>query len=179
MKNRSAIQFLRSVMSLALLPAKQIRAVHKELLQYLDYNKVAYSDQCREFMQYVQRTWMDGAFQPEEWSVYRKEKSTINDLKGECAISCCSPATIHKKNYWHESKNSKTGITLCNKLIYTWTASWTDFQSSGSSQRNTMLAVPRALASVQTFHPWVRPHQINVLVHKLVKIYWRYGGKLF
>ena len=106
MKHRSANQFLRSVMSLALLPAKQIRAVHKELLQYLDDNKVGYSDQCREFMEYVQRTWMDGAFQPEEWSVYREEKR-INDLKGECAILCCSPAKIYKKNYWHESKKLK------------------------------------------------------------------------
>ena len=98
MKHRSTNQFLRSVMSLALLPAKQIRAVHKELLQYLDNNKVAYADQCREFMEYVQRTWIDGAFQPEEWSVYREEKRTINDLEGECAISCCSPAKFHKKH---------------------------------------------------------------------------------
>ena len=96
MKHRSANQFLRSVMSLALLPAKQIRAVHKELLQYLDDNKVAYSDQC---MEYVQRMWMDGAFQSEKWSVYREEKRTINELKDECAISCCSPTKIHKKNY--------------------------------------------------------------------------------
>ena len=77
MKHRSANQFLRSVMSFAMLPAKQMRAVHSELLQYLDDNKVAYSDQCREFMEYVQRTWIDGAFQPEEWSVYLKKREVL------------------------------------------------------------------------------------------------------
>ena len=50
---------------------------------------------------------VDGAFQPEEWSVYREEKRTINDLKGECAISCCSPAKIHKKIVVTEAKTQK------------------------------------------------------------------------
>ena len=110
MKHRLANRFLRSVMSLALLPAKQIWAVHREILQYLDDNKVAYSDKCREFMEYVQ---------PEEWSMYREEKRTINDLKGECAISCCSTAKIHKKSYWHKSKNSKT-IPDCLPKLWQW-----------------------------------------------------------
>ena len=49
-------------------------------------------------MNYVQRTWIDGAFRPDEQSVYREEGSTINDLEGECVTSCSSPAKFDLKN---------------------------------------------------------------------------------
>ena len=68
-------KLLRQIMSLPFLPSEHIAAV----LEHLD-NRAC--DEVKAITGYIQETWIDGYWCAEDWSVYKRQIRTNNDLEG-------------------------------------------------------------------------------------------------
>lgn len=73
-------RFIRMLMALQFLPATHIERSFGKL------QEKAITDATRRLASYVGRQWINGSvFTPNDWSVYRQDVRTNNDLEGKIA----------------------------------------------------------------------------------------------
>ena len=76
MKHRPTQDFIRQVMALTFHPADHIPRMVDAL------ESRAPAGPCLELMAYVSRTWLEGNWSPQDWSVYGQAVQTNNDVEG-------------------------------------------------------------------------------------------------
>jgi len=81
-RRRGAIfRYVRSLMALQFLPAGHVKGAFENL------QRRASTQATAALVGYVGRQWVDGAsFTPADWSVFRQEVRTNNDLEGKALI---------------------------------------------------------------------------------------------
>ena len=73
----STYVFLRSLLNLPLLPAKQIPDAFSRLCEG------TVPPQVQALLDYVKDQWIEGTIPPREWSVFQRLKRSNNDIEGK------------------------------------------------------------------------------------------------